>query len=122
MKTLELFAGSQSFTNVAKSKGFATYTSDILPLLGIDYVVDIMNFNTNCVPFIPDIIWASPDCSTWSKAAGNIHFDSRSLTPKTEKAYRGFDMIDKTIEIINEYLGLNENLIYYIENPEGRMQ
>jgi|GEM_PF-4841116 len=29
MKILELFAGSQSFTNVAKELGYETFTSDI---------------------------------------------------------------------------------------------
>ena len=122
LKTLELFAGSQSFSKVAKDLGFETFTSDIAELDGIDYISDIMNFDTNKVPFIPNIIWASPDCSTWSKVAGNIHFNTKSLTPKTEKAAKGFDIIEKTIEVINHFLRLNPELKYYIENPEGKMQ
>jgi len=122
MKILELFAGIQSFSNVAKEFGFDTFTSDIADLKGIDYPINIIDFDVNRVPFTPDIIWASPDCSTWSKAAGNIHFDSKSLIPKTVKAAIGFDIIDKTIEIIYYFLNQNPNLKYYIENPEGRMQ
>ncbi|GEM_PF-682347 len=122
MKVLELFAGSQSFTNVAKELGYETFTNDIADLQGIDYVVDIMNFEVNRVPFIPNVIWASPDCATWSKAAGKIHFDSKKLIPKTAKAAKAFDIIDKTIEIIFHFLKLNRELKYYIENPEGKMQ
>jgi len=110
MKVLELFAGSQSFTNVAKELGYETFTSDIVDLRGIDYAIDIMNFEVNRVPFVPDIIWASPDCSTWSCAAGKTHFDTKSLIPKTDKAVKAFDIIDKTIEIIQYYLAENANL------------
>lgn len=122
IKCLELFAGSQSFTKVAKELNYFTYTSDILPIKGIDYVVDILDFNKSKVPFIPDVIWASPDCAAWSKAAGNIHFKSKSLVPQTEKAANAFKIIDKTIEIIFYFLTFNRELKYYIENPEGKMQ
>lgn len=122
MNILELFAGSQSFSKVAKELNHNTFTSDISQLDGIDYVIDIMNFDVNRVPFLIDCIWASPDCSTWSKAAGNIHFNGKSLIPKTAKAAKGFDIIDKTIEIINYFLSLNRDLKFYIENPEGKMQ
>ena len=64
MKVLELFAGEQCFSNVAKQLGYETFTSDILPLPGIDYAVDIFDFDVRVVPFVPDVIWASPDCST----------------------------------------------------------
>lgn len=119
---IELFAGSQSFSNVARLKGFKTFTSDIADMPGIDYPVDILDFDVEMVPFIPDAIWASPDCSTWSKASGNLHFDAKSLTPKTQKAKKSFLIIDKTIEIIFHFLNLNPDLKYYIENPRGRMQ
>lgn len=121
-KVLELFAGRQCFTNVAKELGFNTFTSDINDLEGIDYVVNILDFDVNRVPFIPDIIWASPDCSTWSKAAGNIHFDRHKLIPKTEKARIGFLLIDRTIEIIHYFLSINPFMKYYIENPVGKLQ
>lgn len=122
MNILELFAGSQSFSKVAKVHGFNTFTSDIQNLSGIDYVTDIMNFDVKQVPFIPDLIWCSPDCATWSKAAGKIHFDSKSLKPKTEKAKNAFLHIAKMMEVIFYFLDRNKNLKFYIENPEGKLQ
>ena len=120
-KVIELFAGKQSFSKVAQELGFVTFTTDKNDLNGIDYVVDILNFDFNRVPFIPDILWASPDCSVFSKASGNIHFDSKKLKPKTEKAKMALKIIDKTLEIIQHYLNINPNLKYYIENPVGRL-
>ena len=42
MKVLELFAGSCSFTNVAKEYGFETFTTDHKDFEGIDYVTDFL--------------------------------------------------------------------------------
>jgi len=121
MNILELFAGSCSFSKVAKTMKYDTFTSDIKDLPHIDYCIDIMDFNLSVVPFIPDIIWASPDCSTWSKAAGNLHFNSKSIVPKTDKAKKAFEILEKTLEIIDFFKRINKNLKYYIENPVGRM-
>ncbi len=121
-KSIELFAGSQSFSKVAKELGYETFTSDINALEGIDYVVDIMDFDVNQVPFIPNIIWASPDCSTFSCAAGRTHYDSKCLIPKTQKAQEALKQLEKTLEILFYFLALNPKLKYYVENPVGRMQ
>jgi len=122
MNVLELFAGKNTFSTIARNEfGANTFTSDIKKMKGINYVTDIMNFNTDTVPFIPDVIWASPDCSVWSKAAGNLHFNARSLTPKTQKAENAFLEIDKLMEIIDFYKKKNPNLYYFIENPVGRL-
>jgi site-specific DNA-cytosine methylase len=51
----------------------------------IDYAKDILDFSIKDVPFIPDIIWASPPCTTYSIASCGKH---RNLdrTPKTKEA------------------------------------
>jgi hypothetical protein len=56
-KVLELFAGKNRFSTIARNEfGAKTFTSDIKEMDGIDYVVDIHNFDVNKVPFIPDVI------------------------------------------------------------------
>lgn len=122
LKILELFAGKQCFSKMAQKLACQTFTSDIEDIKGINYVCDILNFNTEKVPFIPDAIWASPDCAAWSKAAGKFHFDSGSLIPKTEKAEKAFKIIDKTLDIISYFKKINPDLKYYIENPEGKLR
>lgn len=121
MKILELFAGSQSFSKVAREMNLKTFTSDIADIPGIDYNCDILDFEVEKVPFIPNIIWASPDCATWSKASGAIHFNSKSLKPKTEKARKAFFHVDKTFSIIDFFLSKNPDLKFYVENPVGRL-
>ena len=116
IKVLELFAGSKSIGNAAESLGYEVFSSDINNFEGIDYVVDILNFDTNKVPFKPDIIWASPPCTTYSIAAISHH------RPKNKSlsnfAVKSDLIVKKTLEIIKE---LNPNK-WYIENPRGLLR
>ena len=75
MKVLELFAGSCSFSNVAKEYGYETFTTDYNNFDGIDYVTDILDFDYDELPYKPDIIWASPPCTYFSVASkiGRAH-------------------------------------------------
>jgi site-specific DNA-cytosine methylase len=73
MNVLELFAGSRSVGKASEKLGFNVFSSDINDFDGIDYVVDILDFDISKVPFQPDIIWASPPCTTYSIAAISHH-------------------------------------------------
>lgn len=117
MKVLELFAGSRSVGKVAESLGYEVYSSDINDFEGIDYVVDIMNFDLKKVPFKPDIIWASPPCTYFSVASIGRHWN-KDNTPKSENALVGVAIVQKTLEIIR---ALNPEK-FYIENPRGKLR
>lgn len=117
MKVLELFAGSCTFTGEAKKLGFETFTTDYKEFEGIDYAVDILNFDFKKVPFKPDLIWASPPCTAFSvmRMGANWHFDNR---PKTAKACAGMAYVFKTLEIIEKL----QPKFWYIENPRGKLR
>jgi len=121
MKTLELFAGSRSFSKVAKEKNHEVFTTDIEQFGDINYVVDILNFDYKEIPYIPDIIWASPPCTGFSVASIGHHWTGgkNAYIPKTETAELGIELVKKTLRIIKYYKNKNPNLIYYIENPRG---
>lgn len=120
-KLLELFAGSRSMSIEATATGYEVFTSDLIQFGGIDYVMDILNFDYDAVPFIPDVIWASPPCTGFSVASIGTHWGGgyRAYEPRTETARLGIRLVVKTLEIINHYRELNPDLIYYIENPRG---
>lgn len=117
MKILELFAGSRSFGNVAEEYNFEVFSSDIYEFDKINYAVDILNFDYNKVPFIPDIIWASPPCTGFSVAALGHHWTGGkgAYIPATETAKLGIQIAKKTIEIITHY----NPRYFFIENPRG---
>ena len=117
IKVLELFAGSRSIGNAAESLGYEVFSSDINNFKGIDYVVDILNFNTNKVPFKPDIIWASPPCTYFSVASIGKHWNE-DHTPKSKNALIGVSYVNKTLEIIKT---LKPNK-WYLENPRGKLR
>ena len=121
MKVLELFAGSRSIGKVCDELGHEVFSSDWTPFDGIDYAVDINEFDTSKVPFIPDMIWASPPCTTFSVASIGKHWDM-NRRPKTEDALMGLQILKKTIALIDHFRTLNPHLIWYIENPRGMMR
>lgn len=121
MKILELFAGSRSIGKVAESKGMEVFSSDIENFKDINYVVDILKFNTDVVPFTPDAIWASPPCTFFSVASIGKHWNA-DHTPKSSNALLGVSIVQKTIDIIKHFRELNPNLIYFVENPRGKLR
>ena len=121
MKVLELFAGSRSIGKVCDELGHEVFSSDWTPFDGIDYAVDINQFDTHKLPFIPDMIWASPPCTTFSVASIGKHWDM-NRRPKTQDALMGLQILKKTIYIIDYFRTLNPHLIWYIENPRGMMR
>ncbi len=125
MKILELFAGSRSFSKVAEEFGYKTYTTDNQNFNKIDQICDIFDFNIdkaiNALNGYPDIVWASPPCTYFSVASIGHHWN-QDHTPKTKEAIHGVNIIKKTMQIIDEIYKHNEDLIYIIENPRGKLR
>ena len=117
MNVLELFAGSRSIGKAAESLGYNVFSSDINNFEGIDYAVDILEFDINKVPFTPDIIWASPPCTYFSVASIGKHWN-KDHTPKSDNAMFGVKMVQKTIDIIKELSPKK----WYMENPRGKLR
>lgn len=112
-----MFAGTASFSNVARAMGHNIFTSDFDPQFGTDYCVDIVKFNTAMVPFNPDVIWASPPCETFSVASIGKHWNHDN-TPKTESAKRGIERVERTLDII----AVMRPRYWIIENPRGKLR
>lgn len=77
MIVLDLFCGTKSVANTFKSRGHTVYTVDWEKEFKSDLTADIGNLTAadiiNLCGGIPDVIWASPDCSTFSVAAISKH-------------------------------------------------
>ena len=121
MNTLELFAGSCSFSKVAKELGHKTFTTDIEQFGDIDLVCDLLDLSPGEIPYIPDVIWASPPCTGFSVASIGHHWTGgkNAYIPKTETARLGIALVKGTLKMIKYFENLNPNLLYYIENPRG---
>lgn len=114
-KLLELFAGSRSIGKEAEKLGFEVFSVDVKPFEGIDLAQDIEFLEPDMIPFKPDIIWASPPCTTYSIAAISTHRENGK--PKTDFAAKSDRLVLNTLKII-EHFGCH----YYIENPRGYLR
>ena len=121
MKVLELFAGSRSIGKNAEKLGCKVFSSDINAFENINYVTDILSFDVKEVPFIPDFIWGSPPCTFFSVASIGHHWN-KDHTPKSTNALKGVAFVKATLQIINYFLELNPKLIWFIENPTGKLR
>jgi site-specific DNA-cytosine methylase len=115
MNVLELFAGSRSIGNEAEKLGMNVFSVDIKPFEKIDLIQDIEFLKPEQIPFKPDIIWASPPCTTYSIAAIGHHRNFGK--PKTDFAAKSDRLVLNTLKIINYF-----NCIYFIENPRGYLR
>lgn len=72
MKILELFAGTRSIGKAFESKGHEVYSIDWnRDFENIDWYTDIGTISAKDIIErfgIPDVIWASPDCTSYSIA------------------------------------------------------
>ena len=115
MNVLELFAGSRSIGNVADDLGCNVFSVDINNFKNINLVKDIEFLSPKDIPFIPDMIWASPPCTTFSIAAISHHRPTNNKL--SEFALKSDRLVKNTLELIKHY-----NCIYFIENPRGLLR
>ena len=110
MKVLELFAGTRSISKAFEARGHETYSVEwSKDFENIDLYVDVGNLTKddiiNLCHGVPDVIWASPDCSTYSVAAIGHHRKRESdgnLKPQTEYAEFCDKVNAHVIELIKE--------------------
>lgn len=117
MKIIELFAGSRSFSRVAKEMGHEVFTTDIHPFPGIDLQANIHDLTDGSFPYQPDVVWASPPCTTFSVASIGSHW-GKDGKPKTKEGREGMRIVMRTISLIREL----RPKYFFIENPRGMMR
>lgn len=125
MKVLDLFCGTKSIAKAFKEKGHEVYTVDWDEQFNPTLVADVGKLSAediiNMCGGIPDVIWASPDCTTFSVAAISRHRrkdENGMLLPKTEYAKQCDDVDTHLIELLNEL----QPKYWFIENPRGGMR
>lgn len=126
MKVLELFAGTRSISKAFEQRGHDVFTIEWnKDFDGIDWYEDISKITAQDIINRfgkPDVIWASPDCSTFSMASIFHHrvknTETGNLDPISEYA-KFCDMVDKhVLDLIKD---LNPRY-WFIENPRGGMR
>ena len=121
---IELFSGSKTISNFFESKGWDAWSVDNNPKLYPKICCDILEISPGLLPEKTDFIWASPDCSKFSRAANSAHWNKTVIKyrqyryiPNTAAAVLSLQLLQKTVDIINSY----PFAPFIIENPIGRI-
>lgn len=126
LKVVDLFAGTRSISKIFEDKGHKTYAIEWdKSHANIDWYVDINEVNTNDIieKFgVPDVIWVSCPCEKFSVAAIGKHWIKGTNLPKTEETKKALKLLEHCVNLVKELLEINPNLIYFFENPRGKMR
>lgn len=124
LKVLELFSGTRSIGKAFEAHGHEVYSVDWDKKFKAHWYVDVESVRPQDILKRfgrPDVIWASPDCSSYSLAAISKH---RKLDkelggglPLTEYAKK----CDRTnVQLIRLLTALKPE-VWFIENPRGML-
>ena len=134
MKVLDLFCGTKSIANAFESRGHEVYTVDwnaaFKPSLAADIGTLTAQDIINLCGGIPDVIWASPDCTTYSVCKIGYHRrkeENGNLAPVTDYAKKCDEINAHLIALIEDLcfmaaIGECKDILYFIENPVAGMR
>ena len=124
MKVLELYAGTRSIGKAFERKGHEVFSVEYdKQHPNIDLYDDVNNLTYDRIIDlfgIPDVIWASPDCTTYS-IAGIYHHrikEGEILKPVSDKAKLSDQTVTHVINLMNEFIDKHDSIVF-IENPRG---
>ena len=125
MKVLELFAGTRSIGKAFEARGHKVFSVEWdKDFENIDLYEDISKLTAQDILRLfgkPDVIWASPDCTTYSVAAISKHrrkCENGNLAPISEYA-RFCDATNAhVVRLIQEL----DPRFWFIENPVGGLR
>jgi site-specific DNA-cytosine methylase len=125
MIILELFSGQGSISATFKEHGHQAFKVDWSEKTEADLHADVAKLTIEQVidlcGGVPDVIWASPQCTTYSIATHRHRTLKEGLIAKTPMAVQDdlinmqmWGLIDELIEAGSKW--------YFVENPKGRMR
>jgi len=121
---IELFSGRKIVSSVFQKRGWHMVSVDNDPKLNPSICCDIVDLVPSMLPGMPAFIWASPPCTTFSRAGLSSHwhkvthkYRQYSYYPNTPAAVSSILLLQATIDLIEYY----QPVPFVIENPVGRI-
>lgn len=123
-KLLELFCGTKSISNAFAAAGWEVFTVDwdkqFKPTLCADIGTLTKDDLIALCGGVPDVVWLSPDCTTYSVSAVRYHRKKDAITGEAKAVSEYASFCDSVNEhIINVVVNELKPKFYFIENPRG---
>jgi site-specific DNA-cytosine methylase len=131
LRVLELYSGTQSIGKEFRKKGHKVLSVELNPVFTLppynydQWTMSVADLKADEIISelggAPDIVWASPLCTTHSIAAISTHRQQGEdglLYPKSDKAKEHDLLLLKTLKLIQEL----KPKYWFIENPRGGMR
>ena len=126
MKVLELFAGTRSIGKAFEKKGHEVYSIEWnKDFDNIDWYEDISKITAQDIIDrfgYPDVIWASPDCATFSIAAISHHRRKNPETGNLDPISDYAKFCDKVDQHVLQLIEELQPKYWFIENPRGGLR
>lgn len=94
---------------------------DCNPNSNATIIMDIRNLTLQNLSSVPDVLWASIPCITFSKMNGGKDHDPSDWN-KSSRSREHDEYLLKTFALMNEAKWHHEHLIVVIENPVGKLR
>lgn len=119
-RLLELFCGTKSVGKEYEKAGYEVISLDFNPKFNATHIEDILKWDYTQYPKdYFNVIWASPDCTTWSLATGGKYRLKDKIygleNEHQSKATQANNMILRVIEILKYF----DCGAWFIENPKA---
>ena len=126
-KMLDLFCGTKSMSKAFEAAGWEVYTVDWEKKFNPTLCADIGNLTKEDIVQlcggVPDVVWASPDCTSYSVAAIRYHRKKNEETEELEPVSEYAAFCDKVnSHIISVIVNELKPRYFFIENPRGGMR
>lgn len=126
MKVLELFAGTRSIGKAFEAAGHEVYSVEWdKSFEKIDLYADILNVTADDILREfghPDVIWASPDCATFSIAAISHHRRKNPVTGDLDPVSDYAKFCDKVDQHVLDLIRELRPTYWFVENPRGGLR
>lgn len=126
MKVLELFAGTRSIGKAFEARGHEVFSVERnREFANIDWYEDIGKITADDIISRfghPDVIWASPDCTSYSVAAISKHRRKNKINGSLDPISDYAKFCDKVNEHVIELIKELKPKYWFIENPRGGMR
>lgn len=123
-KILELFCGTKSMSNAFAAAGWETYTVDREASFNPTLCADVGSLTKEDLIAlcggVPDVVWLSPDCTTYSIAGIRCHRKKNERTGALEPVSDYAAFCDEVnAHILNVVINELRPKYWFIENPRG---